>query len=470
MNRLGCIFLFACLSPAQVLLRQNPLDVSALSIPDPTKAFLRSSFDPNKTGSDAGNLVRVEPNGAKFNKLDTAWVLFDAAGPGVLTSMWLSGRDKQNKVFLTGQMNFYFDGEKIPSFSAELPMLFESGALLPKPLAERTPNGWVNYAPIFYAKSLKITLTNHGDLYLHRPEPRGETAPVLYYQFAYQKLLVPVHSTQLGQDQFLPWKRPESGEREDHVTEIAADTPSQVLAEWQGRGILNALRLHWLQGEPDDATLTVWCDGRRTVSMKVSELWGVNRKHRPGARFRSLLLGFDDDTYYIYFPMPHRRQLRLQIEQPGAATIQVDTLHQRTWPEREHYYFRAERVQETPQPGKDVILLRSSGAGHYVGAILEINDRIAEGDDRFYVDGEPYPPAWHGTGTDDYFRGVSTTSPPLTRPLYGILGMNAPRVAYRFHLADRLNFTHGAVIGFEHGARNESVGPYRGVVFWYSAN
>lgn len=454
------------------MLRPNPLDAAELAIPDSTKAYMRSGFDANDGNIDAGNLVRVDPPGTKFSDPHAEWVLFDASGGGVVTSIWLSGRDKQNKPLLAGQMNFYFDGEKIPSFSAQLPELFESGALLPRPLAEKTTDGWVSYALLYYAKSLKITLTNHEDRYLRGQNSRNETIPVLYHQFTYQKLPGVTRSTRLGQEKFPVWKRADTGEREEHTIEIAEDAQGpQTLVEWNGKGIVNGLRLRWQKGEADDATLTVLCDGRKTVSLKVSELWGVNRKHRPLARFRSLLLGFDDETYYLYFPMPHRRQLRIQVDQPGAATIRVEALHQRTLPEKDYFYFHADRVNETPQPGKDVAILRASGAGHFVGLMLEVSDRMSEGDDRFYVDGESFPPAWHGTGTEDYFRGAGgSTGLPATRPVFGEIGAQHPRVAYRFQIADRVNFTHGAVIGFEHGHRNGYSGPYRGVVFWYSGN
>jgi hypothetical protein len=43
-----------------------------------------------------------------------------------------------------------------------------------------------------------------------------------------------------------------------------------------------------------------------------------------------------------------------------------------------------------------------------------------------------------------------------------------PKIAYRFHLADRVNWTKSAVLGFEHGENNKYIGPYKGVAFWYS--
>jgi hypothetical protein len=148
--------------------------------------------------------------------------------------------------------------------------------------------------------------------------------------------------------------------------------------------------------------------------------------------------------------------------------VEVETIHSDRWVEPEHLYFHAERVNTRSEAGVDVKLLERKGRGHFVGMIMELVDGTLEGDDRFYVDGEPFPPAWHGTGTEDYFRcGWYFHGGPLTRPLYGLLDATRPKIAYRFHMADRINFTRSVVIGFEHGHANKFVGPFRGVVFWY---
>lgn len=463
---------FVLPASAQILLRPHPLDVSNLSIPDPTKTYLRSSFDPFDGNQDSGNLIRIEPANAKFTDPRSEWILFESQGPGVLTSVWLTGRNRQGQPFLGGQLNFYFDGESVPSFSGELPTLFESNLTLPKPLAEKSSGAWISYGTIYYAKSLKISISNHEDSYAHRKNTRGEESPHLYYQFSYQRLPLPVRTTRLGVDKLPVWRRIPDGERDEHTIDMA-DNSLVTVYEAHGRGILNTLRLRWLAGEPDDAILHVTADGHKLITLKVSEFWGFSRRARPQARFRSLLLGVDEDrTYYCHFPMPHRRSLRIQMEQPGpGARLQVEALHHRGWPEKEHYYFHADRVTDTTQPDRDITLLRAAGPGHYVGVILEFSERTMEGDDRFYVDGENYPPAWHGTGTDDYFRcGWGFANGPVSRPLYGLIDAQRPRVAYRFHLADRINFTRSAVLGFEHGQKNDYLGPLHGVVFWYSSN
>lgn len=454
---------------AQVMLRPHPLDVAGLSAPDGTKTLMRSGFDYEDANYDSGNLIRVEPAGKPFTDPDSEWVLFEADGPGVLTSIWFTGKSKKGQPYIGGKLNFYFDGEAKPSFAARLPELFESGSPWPAPLAEKSHGGWVAYAPVYYARSLKITLTEHNDGFTHRKNGRKETIPHIYHQFTYQKLARPVKSVRPDQQKYAAWRPDTRGTEQRRTVQLAAAKPAAVF-QAKGKGILNELRLKWTSGDADSATLRIVADGAATADMKVSEFWGFSRKLRPEAKMQSLLLGVEDDgTYYCRFPMPFRKEFRIELIAADGATVDVRTLARKGWSEREHFYFRANRVTDVTEPGRDIKILEAAGRGHFIGAVLEIPDQSMEGDDRFYVDGEKFPPSWHGTGTEDYFRcGWYFYGGPITRPLYGMLDKQKPKIAYRFHIADRVNFTKSAVIGFEHGHKNDYIGPYNGVAFWYS--
>ena len=108
---------------AQIMLRPDPLNAAWLSVPDATKTLMRSGFDYNDANYDSGNLIRVEPAGAAFTDPGSEWVLFDAAGPGVVTSIWFTGKSKAGAAYLGGRLNFYFDGERRPGISGALPDL-----------------------------------------------------------------------------------------------------------------------------------------------------------------------------------------------------------------------------------------------------------------------------------------------------------------------------------------------------------
>jgi hypothetical protein len=444
----------------QLLLRPDPLAVSTLAVPDSTKALLRSGYDYNDGNYDSGNLIRVEPAGKKFTDPDSEWVLFDSDGPGAITSIWFTGKNKAGKAYVGGNLKLYFDGEQRASMVGHLPELFEDGMIWPHPLAEKSSGGWVSYVPIYYGKRLKITLADHQDSYTHRKNARGEDIPHIYHQFSYQRLPKP------GVQHVHSWTAMDAG--------ISTSSAAELKDEWtdlvrlQGKGMLTSLRLQWTAGSPDNCGIRITADGGTSVNMKVSELWGYQAAKHPDAEFQSLLMSVEDDgTRSLMFPLPYRKELRVSLR--GTGKVKARAAHQNGWHEKELFYFRANRVPDKTEPGRDIKILEATGRGHYIGTILELADKTMEGDDRFYVDGEKFPPAWHGTGTEDYFRcGWYFLGGPLTRPLYGLIDSLKPKVAYRFHIADRINFTKSVVIGFEHGHANDYFGPYNGVAFWYS--
>lgn len=468
---LGLVLLALPLSAEQLLVQANPLSLEWLSVPDATKTLMRSGFDFNDGNYDSGNLVRIEPSGMNFSNRESAWVLFETKDQGVLTSIWFTGKSKQGQAYLGGRLNFYFDGEPQPRISGRLPELFESGQIFPKGLAEKSSGGWVSYVPIYF-RSLKITLDQHEDSFAHRKNGRNENIPHLYHQFTWQKLAGPVHSSTVADLKAAPVFAPlaEPVRPAEQTFRLPAHGKTTI-ASIVGKGILTSLRLNFGQTPADELRLRITADGKNCVDLKVSEFWGFSRQARPKARFQSLLLGVDDaGRYYSRWPMPHRERLEIALENPGPdCEVSVETVHQPNWPTPEHFYFHATRIADQTVAGRDIRLLAAKGRGHYVGCILELANKTLEGDDRFYVDDEPFPPAWHGTGTEDYFRcGWYFFGGPLSRPLYGLLDGGTPKIAYRFHLADRVNFTKSVVIGFEHGHQNEYQGPYQGTVFWYA--
>jgi hypothetical protein len=73
---------------------------------------------------------------------------------------------------------------------------------------------------------------------------------------------------------------------------------------------------------------------------------------------------------------------------------------------------------------RNYVILDVAGRGQYVGCVLnvdvferQVNDWYGEGDDMIFIDGEPWPPRLHGTGTEEWPWG----------------GKNS---MYRFHVED----------------------------------
>lgn len=134
--------------------------------------------------------------------------------------------------------------------------------------------------------------------------------------------------------------------------------------------------------------------------------------------------------------------------------------------------------------GKDnYIVLEAVGKGKYVGCNLNIdvftpqaNEWYGEGDDMFFIDGEPWPPSLHGTGTEDYFStafgpteeyctlysGITVYSGEKAGFKYG--GKNS---MYRYHVHDPISFEKSLIFSIEHGHANKLSNDYSSTAYWY---
>jgi hypothetical protein len=128
------------------------------------------------------------------------------------------------------------------------------------------------------------------------------------------------------------------------------------------------------------------------------------------------------------------------------------------------------------------LILEAEGTGVYVGCNLNIdcfqrqgNDWYGEGDDMIVIDGEPWPPRLHGTGTEDYFCTAFGPSEEFSAPYHGITlnsgtkewpwkGKNS---MYRFHIEDPVRFERSIRVSIEHGHANKLSNDYSSTAYWY---
>jgi hypothetical protein len=127
-------------------------------------------------------------------------------------------------------------------------------------------------------------------------------------------------------------------------------------------------------------------------------------------------------------------------------------------------------------------ILEARGRGHYVGCNLnvdvferQVNDWYGEGDDMIVIDGEPWPPRLHGTGTEDYFNTAFCPTQEYCAPYHGITlysgdpdwpwgGKNS---MYRFHIEDPIRFERSIRVSIETGHANALANDYSSTAYWY---
>ncbi len=131
---------------------------------------------------------------------------------------------------------------------------------------------------------------------------------------------------------------------------------------------------------------------------------------------------------------------------------------------------------------ENYLILEAEGDGVFVGCNLNVdcfqrqgNDWYGEGDDMFVIDGEPWPPRLHGTGTEDYFCTAYGPAEEFSAPYHGITlysgnkdwqwkGKNS---MYRFHIEDPIRFRKSIRFSIEHGHANKLSNDYSSTAYWY---
>ena len=105
----------------------------------------------------------------------------------------------------------------------------------------------------------------------------------------------------------------------------------------------------------------------------------------------------------------------------------------------------------------------------------QVNDWYGEGDDMIFIDGEPWPPRLHGTGTEDYFNTAFCPTQEYSAPYHGITlysgseawpwgGKNS---MYRFHIEDPIRFDESIRVTIETGHANALANDYSSTAYWY---
>jgi hypothetical protein len=303
------------------------------------------------------------------------------------------------------------------------------------------------------------------------------------------------------------------------------------LGEITGAGCVK----HWwvtlatLPAEPHDLCLTVlrmYWDGEGTPSVEapIGDFFGLSFGRR--RNFVSLPLQAspeDGKGMNCWFPMPFARGARFEVENPSESRLilyyyvdyeEYDALpdeharfhacwnrlavtaglaRERGWTRRDYRLderrpvgaglgFGAPWSEPNLTGASNYVILEARGDGQYVGCVLnvdvferQVNDWYGEGDDMIFVDGEPWPPRLHGTGTEDYFNTAFCPTQVYCAPYHGITlysgnpawpwgGKNS---MYRFHVEDPVRFEREIRVTIETGHANALANDYSSTAYWY---
>jgi hypothetical protein len=312
---------------------------------------------------------------------------------------------------------------------------------------------------------------------------------------------------------------------------LIAPGATAVLGEIEGAGCVRHIwvTLASFPEEPCELRKTVlrmFWDGEASPSVEVpiGDFFGIGFGLR--RNFVSLPLQMspqDGKAMNCWFPMPFAKGARFEVENQGERTrifyFYVDyEEHAQGDPElarfhaswnrtpvtagtaREKGYTRKDYHLDEKRPAgagyglpgpweqpnldgaRNYVILEARGRGHYVGCNLnidvferQVNDWYGEGDDMIFVDGEPWPPRLHGTGTEDYFGTAFCPTQEFSAPYHGLTvysgtpawpwgGKNS---MYRFHIEDPIHFEREIRVSIETGHDNALANDYSSTAYWY---
>ncbi|PKO18044.1 hypothetical protein CVU37_06895 [candidate division BRC1 bacterium HGW-BRC1-1] len=311
-----------------------------------------------------------------------------------------------------------------------------------------------------------------------------------------------------------------TGANRDWVVVPAGE--KKALAQIDGPGIIKHI---WMTVNctdplwPRALVLRAYWDGEESPSIEapIGDFFGVG--HGKVANYMSLPMNMvsggatldrNQAAMNCFLPMPFRKGARIEVENQSGSEVQAlyyyidyeehdslpeDTLTLHAWWNRENLTQGMTRFDQdydelfvktcniTGEGNYDVV--KATGRGHYIGCTLHIrnvqyNNTVhtwfGEGDDMIFVDGEAWPPALHGTGTEDYFCAAwGFPSGAYDGPFHGIsLAGNKEDWSgewsmYRWHLESPVTFTKSIRVTLEHGHANTRWDDWSSVGYWYQA-
>jgi D-arabinan exo alpha-(1,3)/(1,5)-arabinofuranosidase (non-reducing end) len=214
--------------------------------------------------------------------------------------------------------------------------------------------------------------------------------------------------------------------------------------------------------------------------------------------------GLGSHGYNSYFPMPFGNGARITLENQTdrksaqfCYQIEYESYHQPLASDvgRFHAQWRRENPTRSTAAAanknkvlweganKDgqcnYVILEAEGKGHLLGFLLNIDNAqegwYGEGDDMIFIDGETWPPRYHGTGTEEIFGGGACPNHEYAGPYSGFHmtenkgGKNfAGKVSlFRWFVHDPVRFQKSIRWTIEHGHANNFENDYSSVAYWY---
>ena len=410
-------------------------------------------------------------------------VLAEMKGPGCIWRIW-SAAPK------SGHVRIYLDGEPMPAVDLPFTSYFDGRTkpFVQSAMVHTVARGCNNYTPIPFQKSCKIVADGDWGLYyqfVYSVFPEGTTVPTFKMELAESDLAALARVNR---------RLSECGPSRAPGAPAAARGKlgtgnAQSQASLTGPSAITCIRVKPSITNPTNAlnalralVLKIRWDGESepAVWSPVGDFFGSAPGINP---YRSLPLGMDPDGWwYCNWFMPFAKSAEISFLNEGTpdASLEYEVF---TAPIKANssslgrFHAKWHRdVLPTAEPERaiDWTIMKAKGSGRFAGVALHIwNPRggwWGEGDEKFHVDGEPFP-STIGTGSEDYF-GYAWCDPALFQNAFHNQtrndGNNRGHVSVnRWHIADNVPF-HTSFDGYIEKYYPNSRGTlYAAVAYFY---
>lgn len=401
-------------------------------------------------------------------------VIFDAAGPGVLRTLWFTSKVDGNGPLSLGTVKFYFDDEKAPRYAVDADALFAGGTQpFVAPLVagnQVSSGGYASWVPLAYRGRLKITTGV-------RPG---------FYQAFYDSLPADWEVTSgPSASEALAMRFAQAGAMEAFsttpLTEVALDSTLV------GAGVIDVVRFEPAGGtatrpQLQAARIRISFDGAAEpqVDVPLGMFFGCGLGE---TKVRAIPWTMDVGRYESRLPLPYWEGARIVVTGlAGKLSVHTSPALE---PRAAYGTLHAIYAEQRPTTeAADFGYVTATGAGKLVATVLTIEPRTEEekqwweGDLRTFVD-DAITPNVHGTGhEDDHLGGWSNEflERPFSLPMQGnpktiILHdppagqTNAEASMYRLYPA--MTFLRGIRHSTEHGPSNQRQTNYSAATFVY---
>lgn len=392
-------------------------DLDRLTRPASYRTVQFSSYDrASRTADDPEGWFANGDRGHYLREEAGRFVLAEAEGPGAIVRIWSANPGGTLRIELDGRVVLEED------FRALLAGEIDG---FPPPFGAVRARGGNLYYPFPYREQMRVSCSE-GDQYFQvnvRAYPAGTEVTTWTHEDA----------PELPSLSSLSSVSPEDG------ASIGERTTEPRLT---GPGVVRRLEIDL----PDDEdalrreTLEIRVDGETTVLAPLGDFFGTAPGRNP---YRALPMGITaDGVGWCAFPMPFDASFEVRAPRPVRLRVTDDRR-----PYRFHALWRGDPALPT-RPMRDWSVVHVRGEGRLVGCSLSVTNPVkgwwGEGDEKIFVDGEPFPSTF-GTGTEDYFGYAWCDTALFDAPYHAQSRCDGPInrghcAINRFHVLDDVPF------------------------------